>query len=91
MMLFRHVAARLTAHLAPPSPPVCAHSSGQLIRQRRSAVDFDGVTSITCDKFLAILPPDRIGSGPVATLSARPSRNARSRSAVSSGARGQNI
>jgi SagB-type dehydrogenase family enzyme len=39
----------------PPAPPACAHSSGQLIRQRRSAVDFDGVTSITREKFLAIL------------------------------------
>jgi SagB-type dehydrogenase family enzyme len=38
-----------------PAPPICAHSSGQLIRQRRSAVDFDGVTSITREKFLAIL------------------------------------
>ena len=39
----------------PPSSPACALSSGQLIRQRRSAVDFDGVTSITREKFLAIL------------------------------------
>jgi nitroreductase len=39
----------------PPAPPACAFSSGQLIRQRRSAVDFDGVTSITREKFLAIL------------------------------------
>ena len=39
----------------PPAPPVCSHSSGQLIRQRRSAVDFDGVTSMTREKFLAIL------------------------------------
>ncbi len=39
----------------PPAPPLCAHSSGQLIRQRRSAVDFDGVTTITREKFLAIL------------------------------------
>ncbi len=38
-----------------PSPPACAHSSGQLIRQRRSAVAFDGVTSITRETFLAIL------------------------------------
>ena len=38
-----------------PSPPACAHSSGQLIRQRRSAVAFDGVTGITREKFLAIL------------------------------------
>jgi len=39
----------------PPSPPPCVHSAGQLIRQRRSAVDFDGATSITREKFLAIL------------------------------------
>jgi hypothetical protein len=39
----------------PPSPPACAQSSGQLIRQRLSAVDFDGVTSITGEKCLAIL------------------------------------
>jgi len=39
----------------PPSPPVCHHSASQLIRQRRSAVDFDGVTSITREKFLSIL------------------------------------
>jgi SagB-type dehydrogenase family enzyme len=39
----------------PPLPPACSHSSGQLIRQRRSAVDFDGVTHITREKFLAIL------------------------------------
>jgi SagB-type dehydrogenase family enzyme len=39
----------------PPSAPACAYSSGQLIRRRRSAVDFDGVTSITREKFLAIL------------------------------------
>jgi SagB-type dehydrogenase family enzyme len=39
----------------PPSPPACAHSSAQLIRQRRSAVAFDGVTSISREKFLAIL------------------------------------
>ena len=39
----------------PPASPACAHSSGQLIRQRRSAVDFDGVTCITREKFLAIL------------------------------------
>ncbi len=39
----------------PPGPPACAHSSGQLIRQRRSAVNFDGVTGITREKFLAIL------------------------------------
>ena len=39
----------------PPSPPVCNHSAAQLIRQRRSAVDFDGVTHITREKFLSIL------------------------------------
>ena len=46
---------RSTDSWPPPSPPACGHSSGQLIRQRRSAVDFDGVTSITREKFLAIL------------------------------------
>jgi len=40
---------------SPPSPPACGHSAGQLIRQRRSAVDFDGVTSISLETFLAIL------------------------------------
>lgn len=39
----------------PPSPLACDHSAGQLIRQRRSAVDFDGVTSIPRETFLAIL------------------------------------
>jgi nitroreductase len=39
----------------PSSPPACGHSAGQLIRQRRSAVDFDGVTSISRETFLAIL------------------------------------
>jgi SagB-type dehydrogenase family enzyme len=39
----------------PPTPPACGHSAGQLIRQRRSAVDFDGVTSISRETFLAIL------------------------------------
>jgi SagB-type dehydrogenase family enzyme len=39
----------------PPSPPACGHSAGQLIRQRRSAVDFDGVTSISRETFLAVL------------------------------------
>jgi len=39
----------------PPSPPNCGHSAGQLIRQRRSAVDFDGVTSISREQLLAIL------------------------------------
>jgi SagB-type dehydrogenase family enzyme len=38
-----------------PSPPACGHSAGQLIRQRRSAVDFDCVTSISRETFLAIL------------------------------------
>jgi SagB-type dehydrogenase family enzyme len=38
-----------------PSPPACGHSAGQLIRQRRSAVNFDGVTSISRETFLAIL------------------------------------
>jgi SagB-type dehydrogenase family enzyme len=40
---------------SPPSPPPSDHSAGQLIRQRRSAVDFDGVTSIPRETFLAIL------------------------------------
>jgi nitroreductase len=40
---------------SPPLPPACGHSAGQLIRQRRSAVDFDGVTYITRETFLAIL------------------------------------
>jgi SagB-type dehydrogenase family enzyme len=39
----------------PPSPPACGHSAGQIIRQRRSAVDFDGVTSISRETLLAIL------------------------------------
>ena len=39
----------------PPLPPACIHSAAQLIRQRRSAVDFNGVTHITREKFLAIL------------------------------------
>jgi SagB-type dehydrogenase family enzyme len=39
----------------PPSPPACLHSAGQLIRERRSAVDFDGVTNISRETFLAIL------------------------------------
>ena len=39
----------------PPSPPACGHSTGQLIRQRRSAVNFDGVSSISLETFLAIL------------------------------------
>ena len=39
----------------PPSPPSSDHSAAQLIRQRRSAVDFDGVTRISREMFLAIL------------------------------------
>lgn len=39
----------------PPSPPTCGHSAGQLIRRRRSAVDFDGVTRISRETLLAIL------------------------------------
>ena len=40
----------------PPSLlPDCNHSAARLIRQRRSAVDFDGVTCITREKFLTIL------------------------------------
>lgn len=38
-----------------PSPPFSDRTAGQLIRQRRSAVDFDGVTSISLETFLAIL------------------------------------
>ncbi len=38
-----------------PRHPHAPTPSGQLIRQRRSAVDFDGVTSITRERFLAIL------------------------------------
>ncbi|HEX3625838.1 MAG TPA: SagB/ThcOx family dehydrogenase [Verrucomicrobiae bacterium] len=45
----------VTVTLPPPAPPPCAHSAGQLIRQRRSAVDFDGVTGISREQFLAIL------------------------------------
>ena len=37
-----------------PSSPACNHSAAQLIRQRRSAVDFDGVTSLTRENFLTI-------------------------------------
>jgi SagB-type dehydrogenase family enzyme len=39
----------------PPTPPRCERSSGQLIRQRRSAVDFDGLTFISRETFLGIL------------------------------------
>jgi SagB-type dehydrogenase family enzyme len=38
-----------------PSPPECLVSGEQLIRQRRSAVRFDGATSISRETFLAIL------------------------------------
>ncbi len=40
---------------SPPSPPACGHSASQLIRQRRSAVEFDGATGLSRDKFLTIL------------------------------------
>jgi len=39
----------------PPLPPVCNHSAGQLIHQRRSAVNFDGVTSLSRENFFSIL------------------------------------
>jgi SagB-type dehydrogenase family enzyme len=39
----------------PPAPPASHRSAAQLIRQRRSAVDFDGVTCISRDTLLAIL------------------------------------
>jgi SagB-type dehydrogenase family enzyme len=39
----------------PPSPPTCGHSASQLVRRRRSAVDFDGSTSITRETFFSIL------------------------------------
>jgi SagB-type dehydrogenase family enzyme len=39
----------------PPAPPSCDRSSGQIIRQRRSAVDFDGITALSLATFLAIL------------------------------------
>jgi SagB-type dehydrogenase family enzyme len=39
----------------PPTPPTCGHSAGGLIRRRRSAVDFDGITSVTRETFLSIL------------------------------------
>lgn len=39
----------------PPAPPVCGPSAGLLIRQRRSAVDFDGITHLSRKTFLAIL------------------------------------
>ena len=47
--------ARDWAVWPPPLLPTCNHSAAQLIRQRRSAVDFDGATCITREKFLAIL------------------------------------
>jgi SagB-type dehydrogenase family enzyme len=43
----------------PPAPPGCDRSAGQLIRQRRSAVDFDGVSSISLETLLAILDTTR--------------------------------
>jgi SagB-type dehydrogenase family enzyme len=50
----------------PPSPPASDHSAGQLIRQRRSAVDFDGTTHISRDTFLAMLDTTlpRTGTAP---------------------------
>lgn len=39
----------------PPAPHACVYSASQLIRQRRSAVNFDGVTRISRETFLAIL------------------------------------
>ena len=39
----------------PPRAPVCSRTAGQLIRQRRSAVDFDGFTAIPRATFLQIL------------------------------------
>jgi len=44
-----------TSTWPPPSPPACRLSAGELIRQRRSAVEFDGVSSIGRETFLAIL------------------------------------
>ena len=44
-----------TSRVRPEDFYAGAHSSGQLIRQRRSAVDFDGVTGMTRETFLAIL------------------------------------
>ena len=40
---------------APASPPRCSRSAGELIRHRRSAVNFDGATGISRDAFMAIL------------------------------------
>lgn len=39
----------------PPAPPRGHRSAGQLIRQRRSAVDFDGVSDLPFEAFRAIL------------------------------------
>lgn len=39
----------------PPTSPACRHTASQLIRRRRSAVSFDGVTSISRELFLSIL------------------------------------
>ncbi len=39
----------------PPVPPLCGLSAGQIIRQRRSAVNFDAVTCISRETLLAIL------------------------------------
>jgi SagB-type dehydrogenase family enzyme len=39
----------------PSSPPACEHSAGHLLRQRRSAVDFDGMTHISRETLLAML------------------------------------
>lgn len=39
----------------PPAPPLSPLLAGQIIRQRRSAVDFDGVTSLSREQLLAIL------------------------------------
>ena len=47
--------ARNWVALPPSPPPACRHSAGQIVRQRRSAVDFDGSTSISRETFLASL------------------------------------
>jgi len=39
----------------PPAPPAGSESAGKIIRQRRSAVEFDGLTSLSQEAFLAIL------------------------------------
>lgn len=39
----------------PPKPPACGHTASQLIRQRRSAVNFDGVRSLSQAGLMAIL------------------------------------